>query len=63
MILQHALGDWVLDNETRALVRRWMTAFREAPVLIDPDLMRRVLADLEGSSRTTVADDSAETRA
>lgn len=52
-----------MDTETRALVQRWMIAFCEAPILIDVELMRRVLADAEGKSRTTVADDSTETRA
>lgn len=36
-----------MDVETRALVQRWMIAFREPPVLIDAELMRRVLADAE----------------
>ena len=52
-----------MDTETRALVQRWMAAFHEAPILIDAELMRRVLSDVEGKSRTTVADDSARTRA
>lgn len=38
----------MLDTETNALVQRWIIAFRETPVLIDADLMRRVLADHEG---------------
>lgn len=41
------VGASLLDSETRALVQRWMTAFREAPVLIDAELMRRVLDDAE----------------
>ena len=52
-----------MDNETRALVQRWIIAFCEAPILIDADLMRQVLADVEGKSRSTAAGDSAETRA
>lgn len=36
-----------MDKETAALVQRWIIAFCEAPVLIDPDLMRRVLAEIE----------------
>ena len=36
-----------MDTETKELVQRWMIAFREPPVLIDANLMRRVLADLE----------------
>lgn len=52
-----------LDHETRALVQRWIIAFCETPILIDVELMRRVLADVEGKSRTTVADDRTSTRA
>ena len=63
MILEHALGDKALDTETRALVQRWIIAFCETPILIDVELMRRVLADVEGKSRTTVADDRTSTRA
>jgi hypothetical protein len=36
-----------LDSETTKLVQRWIIAFCEAPVLIDPELMRRVLDDAE----------------
>lgn len=39
----------VLDTETGALVQRWILAFCEAPVLIDPELMRRVLDDVEAA--------------
>lgn len=63
MILEHALGDKALDTETRALVQRWMTAFHEGPILIDADLMRQVLADVEGDSQSMVAGDSPSTRA
>ena len=52
-----------MDTETRALVQRWIIAFCEAPILIDADLMRQVLADIEGKPPTTVADDSTKTRA
>lgn len=52
-----------MDAETRALVQRWMAAFHEAPILIDAELMRRVLSDVEGESRTTAAGDSTRTRA
>jgi hypothetical protein len=37
-----------LDSETSSLVQRWIIAFCEAPVLIDADLMRQVLDDVEG---------------
>ncbi|MDZ4363139.1 hypothetical protein [Brevundimonas sp.] len=36
-----------MDDETKDLVDRWIRTFCEAPVLIDPELMRRVLADWE----------------
>lgn len=39
-----------MDEETEALVRRWILRFCEAPVLIDKELMRRVLADAEARS-------------
>lgn len=36
-----------MDTETEALIQRWIIAFCEIPALVDPELMRRVLADLE----------------
>lgn len=36
-----------MDIETETLVRLWVSLFHEPPVLIDPELMRAVLADLE----------------
>jgi hypothetical protein len=36
-----------LDSETRTLVERWILAFCETPVLIDAELMRRVLDEAE----------------
>jgi hypothetical protein len=36
-----------LDIETKALVQRWILTFCEAPVLIDAELMRRVLDDAD----------------
>ena len=41
----------LLDTETRALVQRWIIAFCETPVLIDKELMRRMLADVEKPSQ------------
>lgn len=35
-----------MDIETKALVQRWILAFCETPVLIDAELMRRVIADV-----------------
>jgi hypothetical protein len=35
------------DEETTALVNRWIVAFCEMPVLVDPELMRSVLAKVE----------------
>ena len=34
-----------MDDETEDLVRRWILAFCEAPVLVDAELMRRLLAE------------------
>jgi len=34
-----------LSSETAALVQRWIIAFCETPILIDPDLMQRVLTE------------------
>ncbi len=42
------VGVPVLDIETKALVQRWIVAFCETPVLIDPELMRQVLDEVEG---------------
>ncbi len=36
-----------MDNETEALVKRWIIAFCEMPILIDAELMRAVLAEVE----------------
>ena len=36
-----------MDVETEKLIQRWIIAFCEAPVLVDPELMRIVLADEE----------------
>lgn len=36
-----------MDQETTALVQRWMLTFLEAPPLIDVELMRTVLAEHE----------------
>lgn len=52
MGLKPTPGDQILDAETQALVQRWILAFCEAPVLIDADLMRRVLDDVEAAARS-----------
>ena len=36
-----------MDVETEALIQRWIIAFCEVPALIDKELMRAVLADME----------------
>ncbi len=36
-----------MDKETESLVQRWIVAFCEAPILIDKELMRAVLADMD----------------
>ena len=38
-----------MDTETKALVQRWILRFCETPVLIDAELMRRVLDDAEAA--------------
>jgi hypothetical protein len=38
------------DEELSRLTDRWIIAFCEAPVLLDAELMRRVLADAERRS-------------
>lgn len=40
-----------MENESEALIQRWIIAFCETPVLIDAELMRAVLADVEGKSQ------------
>lgn len=39
-----------MDTETKALVQRWILAFCETPVLVDPELMRRVLDGEEAAN-------------
>jgi hypothetical protein len=51
-----------MDTETRALVQRWIIAFCEAPVLIDAELMRRVLADVEDKPKAARRDEELESR-
>ncbi len=36
-----------MDAETECLIQRWIIAFCETPVLVDAELMRIVLADVE----------------
>lgn len=36
-----------MDDEVDDLIQRWIIAFCEVPVMVDPDLMRIVLADVE----------------
>ncbi|WGM30198.1 hypothetical protein KKHFBJBL_00414 [Brevundimonas sp. NIBR11] len=40
-----------MDAETETLIQRWILAFCEAPPLIDKELMRAVLADMEGKTQ------------
>ena len=40
----------IANTETDPLVSRWIRVFREPPVLIDRELMRRVLDDHERAS-------------
>ncbi|WP_372707840.1 hypothetical protein, partial [Brevundimonas sp.] len=47
-------GKCRMDAETRTLVDRWFLAFSEARVLIDTELMRGLLADVdEARGRST----------
>jgi hypothetical protein len=41
-----------VDTETERLIQRWITAFCEVPILVDADLMRTVLADVEAKQET-----------
>ena len=34
-----------MDRDTETLVQRWIVAFCEGPVLVDPELMRPLLAE------------------
>lgn len=36
-----------MDEETETLIQRWIIAFCEMPALVDKELMRAVLADME----------------
>ena len=36
-----------MNDEIERLVQRWIIAFREVPILIDVELLRAVLADVE----------------
>ncbi|HVL42324.1 MAG TPA: hypothetical protein VM348_09210 [Brevundimonas sp.] len=51
-----------MDVETRALVQRWIIAFCEMPVLIDADLMQRVLADVDRKTGVSEPDDTTRSR-
>ncbi len=41
-----------MTETTAALVQRWILAFCEAPIMVEPDLMRRVLDTLDQENRT-----------
>jgi len=34
-----------MTPDTETLIQRWIVAFREGPVLVDAELMRRLLAE------------------
>ena len=40
-----------MKDDIQALIDRWIMVFCEAPVLIDPELMRRLLAEKENADR------------
>lgn len=41
-----------MNDETERLIQRWIIAFCEVPILVDEDLMRTVLADVEARPET-----------
>lgn len=41
-----------MSDDVETLTEQWILTFCEAPILIDPELMRRVLADYERDLRT-----------
>ncbi|HZV83537.1 MAG TPA: hypothetical protein VFF48_00985 [Brevundimonas sp.] len=43
-----------METETQALVQRWIIRFGETPILIDPELMRRVLDGPEMLSKEPI---------
>lgn len=42
-----------MTDELRRLTERWIMTFCEMPVLLDAELMRRVLAETMSHSRST----------
>lgn len=38
-----------MDDELKRITERWILAFCEAPILLDAELMRRLLAERERS--------------
>lgn len=40
-----------MTETTEALIQRWILAFCEAPIMVEPDLMRRVLDRLDQENR------------
>lgn len=40
-----------MDYETERLIQRWIIAFCEVPTLVDAELMRAVLAEMETKSK------------
>ena len=40
-----------MDEETDALIQRWIITFCEMPPLVDKELMRAVLADMETNAQ------------
>ena len=55
-------GAEILDTETAALVQRWILTFCETPVLIDAELMRRVLDDAEAANERQAVGDASRLR-
>ena len=40
-----------MDDETEKLVQRWIVAFCEMPIIVDPELMRAVLDAQPGKEK------------
>ena len=45
-----------MNDELKQLTERWIVAFCEIPILLDAELMRRLLAESEGRSMSAVHD-------
>ena len=44
-----------MNDETERLIQRWIIAFCDVPILVDVELMRAVLADVDARQETTTS--------